>query len=66
MGNDLKTAAGTIATAGTLIAAGVTFGQVKWINEAVDDWAEFTAENAKKSIIKNYNIIILKIYLNIL
>ena len=53
MGNDLKTAAGYIATTGTLIAAGVTFGQVKWINEAVDDWADFTKECAKKSIIKS-------------
>ena len=52
MGNDLKTAAGYIATTGTMIAAGVTFGQVKWINEAVEDWAEFTVEHAKKSIIK--------------
>ena len=34
------------------IAAGVTFGQVKWINEAVEDWVDFTADSAKKSILR--------------
>ena len=35
MGNDLSAIGGAVATVGTSIAAGVTFGQVKELNQAV-------------------------------
>ena len=43
MGNDLSAIGGALATVGTSIAAGVTFGQVKELNQAVVSTAEFTA-----------------------
>ena len=43
MGNDLSAIKGAVATVGTSIAAGVTLGQVKALNQAVVSTAEFTA-----------------------
>ena len=49
MGNEIKSVAGAVATAGTAVAAGVTCGQVKELNNAVKDTANFTASNFKES-----------------
>ena len=43
MGNDLSAIGGAVATVGTSIAAGVTFGQVKELNQAVVSTYQFTA-----------------------
>jgi len=53
MGNDLSAIGGALATVGTSIAAGVTFGQVKELNQAVVSTAEFTANKVSGSIIGN-------------
>jgi len=53
MGNDISTIGGAIATAGTAVAAGVTFGQVKELNNAVVDCANFTATKAERSVVRH-------------
>ena len=49
MGNECKAVAGGIATAGCAVGAAATLGQVKEINNAVKDTANFTADNAKET-----------------
>merc|ERR1712172_265343 len=53
MGNDLSAIGGAVATVGTSIAAGVTFGQVKELNQAVVATYQFTANKVSGSIIGN-------------
>merc|ERR1711971_266691 len=53
MGNDLSAIGGAVATVGTSIAAGVTFGQVKELNQAVVSTYQFTANKVSGSIIGN-------------
>jgi len=52
MGNTVNTVSHGIATAGTAVAAGVTFGQVDALNKAVVSEAKKTAECAKKSEVR--------------
>merc|ERR1711971_1410046 len=52
-GNDLSAIGGAVATVGTSIAAGVTFGQVKELNQAVVSTYQFTANKVSGSIIGN-------------
>ena len=53
MGNELQTIGGAAATVVTSVAAGVTFGQVDKVNEAVKDTAKFTAKAASKTIVRH-------------
>merc|ERR1711971_962869 len=53
MGNDLSAIGGAVATVGTSIAAGVTLGQVKELNQAVVSTYQFTANKVSGSIIGN-------------
>jgi len=53
MGNEISTIGGAVATAGTSIAAGVTFGQVDALNNAVVECAKFTGEKASKTIVRH-------------
>ena len=47
MGNEISTVGGAIATAATSVAAGVTFGQVDALNQAVVYTAKFTVYSGK-------------------
>ena len=51
MGNEISTVGVAAATAGTSIAAGVTFGQVDALNNAVVECAKFTADKAGKRLL---------------
>lgn len=53
MGNEISTVGGALATAGTSIAAGITFGQVDELNDAVVSCAKFTASKAEKTVVKS-------------
>jgi len=53
MSNEFKTIFGAIGTAATAIAAGLTFGQVEELNDAVVSAAKFTEEKAKKTIVRH-------------
>ena len=53
MGNELRTAGGAVATAGTSVAAGITFGQVDELNNAVIATAKFTADAASKTMVRH-------------
>lgn len=45
MGKEISTLGGAIATVGTSVAAGVTFGQVKALNDSVEACAKFTGKS---------------------
>ncbi len=47
-GNEISTVGGAVATAATSVAAGVTFGQIDELNQAVVDCAEYTADKVSK------------------
>ncbi|GAB9472304.1 hypothetical protein Gpo141_00009485 [Globisporangium polare] len=53
MGNDLSTLGGAVVTTGTAVAAGVTFGQVQALNDALVDSAKYTAEHAEKTVVRH-------------
>ena len=53
MGNEISTIGGAVATAATSVAAGVTFGQVDCLNEAVVDCAKFTADQFMDSTVRH-------------
>lgn len=53
MGSAAATVGGAVATAGTSVAAGVTFGQVPALNQAVVDSAEYTARNAQNTTVRH-------------
>lgn len=53
MGNEISTVAGAVGTAATSVAAGVTFGQVKALNNAVVKCAKFTGKKASETTIRH-------------
>lgn len=53
MGNELSTLGGAVVTAGSAVAAGATFGQVKALNDAVVDSAKYTADHAEKTVVRH-------------
>jgi hypothetical protein len=53
MGNEISTVAGAVATVGTSVAAGVTFGQVDALNNAVVECAKFTGDKASKTVVRH-------------
>lgn len=53
MGNEVSTVGGAVATAATSVAAGVTFGQVDALNNAVVECSKFTADAASKTVVRH-------------
>jgi len=53
MSNEIKTIFGAIGVAATGIAAGLTFGQIKELNDAVESTAKYTADKASKTIVRH-------------
>ena len=53
MGNEISTVGGAVATVGTSIAAGVTFGQVDALNNAVEECAKFTGDQFMNSTVRH-------------
>lgn len=53
MGNEVSTVGGAVATAATSVAAGVTFGQVDALNNAVVECAKFTGNAASKTVVRH-------------
>lgn len=53
MGNEISTLGGAVATAGTAIATGVIFGQIESVNNAVVEFATFTANHAKNTVVRH-------------
>lgn len=53
MGNEISTIGGAVATAATSVAAGVTFGQVDALNNAVEECAKYTANKAEQTLVRH-------------
>lgn len=53
MGNEMCTVGGAIATVGTSVAAGVTFGQVDALNNAVVECAKYTGNAAANTTVRH-------------
>lgn len=53
MGSEISAIGGALATAGTAVAAGVTFGQIESVNNAVVESAKFTATNFMESNVRH-------------
>lgn len=53
MGNEVSTVGGGIATVGTSVAAGVCFGQVSALNNAVKETAEFTGNKFMQTNVRH-------------
>mmetsp|Transcript_24154 Transcript_24154/g.24421 ORF Transcript_24154/g.24421 Transcript_24154/m.24421 type:complete len:499 (-) Transcript_24154:260-1756(-) len=53
MGQEISTAGGVIATAGTTVVAGVTLGQVESCNNAVVDCAKYTSNHASQTLVRH-------------
>ena len=49
----MSTVGGAVATAATSVAAGVTFGQVDALNNAVEECAKFTGNAASKTVVRH-------------
>jgi hypothetical protein len=53
MSREIATLGGAITTAATSVVAGVTFGQVDRLNQAVVESAKFTARNAEQTVVRH-------------